>query len=371
MSQVYKAVYQGRKVAVKVRHPEVEKYIQRDVNIMFGVSRALSVFSRRFEIPVGESSLKKTLVDQIDFNVEKDNLNTFNRHFRGNDSIRFPHAIEQETRDSVLVESFVEGVPVTHFEHHRHALNPLIARLGATTFFEMLMKNNFIHADCHGGNILVEVTKESATFFGEIWEYLRSKAKQLEGRLSEQFLESETLRKLSQASHEEEQRIRQMVRQCTERVRITLIDVGMVIKLEERDRVNFVNFIKSIIEGNSHKCASMIYSLSNFQGSKIIDGKFEDYSRQLHQLFSVLDKSSIFDMDGMDLLVGMLNIIRTHNMKLDGEFATLLTNMVVLESIAKEIDPDIQILKCAVPYFKFVTPTPAPNTHTPLAATLI
>lgn len=50
----------------------------------------------------------------------------------------------------------------------------------------------------------------------------------------------------------------------------------------------------------------------------------------------------------------MLNIIRDHNMKLDGEFATLITNMVVLESIAKEIDPDIQILKCAIPYFKFV-----------------
>jgi len=50
----------------------------------------------------------------------------------------------------------------------------------------------------------------------------------------------------------------------------------------------------------------------------------------------------------------MLDIIRNHNMKLDGEFATLITNMVVLESIAKEIDPEIQILKCAIPYFKFV-----------------
>jgi predicted unusual protein kinase regulating ubiquinone biosynthesis (AarF/ABC1/UbiB family) len=63
----------------------------------------------------------------------------------------------------------------------------------------------------------------------------------------------------------------------------------------------------------------------------------------------------------------MLDIIRNHNMKLDGEFATLITNMVVLESIAKEIDPEIQILKCAIPYFKFVedpalvAPLPTPN----------
>ncbi len=41
-------------------------------------------------------------------------------------------------------------------------------------------------------------------------------------------------------------------------------------------------------------------------------------------------------------------------MKLDGEFATLLTNMMVLEAMAKDIDPEINILKCAIPYFSFI-----------------
>ena len=31
VSQVYKAQYHGRKVAVKVRHPDVDKYIAIDV----------------------------------------------------------------------------------------------------------------------------------------------------------------------------------------------------------------------------------------------------------------------------------------------------------------------------------------------------
>jgi predicted unusual protein kinase regulating ubiquinone biosynthesis (AarF/ABC1/UbiB family) len=54
-----------------VRHPEVDKYIQRDVNILFGISNFLSLFSKNFEIPVDSKSMKKTLIDQIDFNVEK------------------------------------------------------------------------------------------------------------------------------------------------------------------------------------------------------------------------------------------------------------------------------------------------------------
>jgi aarF domain-containing kinase len=37
------------------------------------------------------------------------------------------------------------------------------------------MKNNFIHADCHGGNILVEVTKQSVSFASEVKSYLLEK----------------------------------------------------------------------------------------------------------------------------------------------------------------------------------------------------
>lgn len=145
-----------------------------------------------------------------------------------------------------------------------------------------------------------------------------------------------------------------MIRRCTDKIKINVIDVGMVIKLEENDRLNFTNFLKSVMEGNSDKCANLIYKLSNFDGHKILEGAFDDYKLQLKKLFSILDNTSIFDIEGINLLIGMLNIIRDNHMKLDGEFATLITNMVVLESIAKEIDPEIQLLKCAIPYFKFV-----------------
>ena len=32
-----------------------------------------------------------------------------------------------------------------------------MARIGASAFFEMLMMHNFIHADCHGGNIYISL----------------------------------------------------------------------------------------------------------------------------------------------------------------------------------------------------------------------
>ena len=37
----------------------------------------------------------------------------------------------------------------------------------------MLMKNNFIHADCHGGNIFIDVKEQSYNFFTEIYGFLK------------------------------------------------------------------------------------------------------------------------------------------------------------------------------------------------------
>lgn len=88
------------------------------------------------------------------------------------------------------------------------------------------------------------------------------------------MLENETLKKLYKSSKDEEREMRNTIRKCTDKVKINLIDVGMVIKLNEHDRLNFTNFIKSIMEGNSENCAQMIYKLSNFDGHRIIEGKF-------------------------------------------------------------------------------------------------
>lgn len=66
---------------------------------------------------------------------------------------------------------------------------------------------------------------------------------------------------------------------------VTLIDVGMVIRLDERDRINFINFLKSVLHGDGQKCAEMIYNISLFDGQKIIKGKFESYYAELKNLF--------------------------------------------------------------------------------------
>lgn len=51
----------------------------------------------------------------------------------------------------------------------------------------------------------------------------------------------------------------------------------MVISLDETDKNNFVSFLKAVISSDGEKCAQMIYNLSNFDGKKIVEGKFNEY----------------------------------------------------------------------------------------------
>jgi predicted unusual protein kinase regulating ubiquinone biosynthesis (AarF/ABC1/UbiB family) len=47
--------------------------------------------------------MKKTLIDQIDFNNEKDNLLIFNDMFKDSKQVKFPLPFIENTNDAILV----------------------------------------------------------------------------------------------------------------------------------------------------------------------------------------------------------------------------------------------------------------------------
>jgi predicted unusual protein kinase regulating ubiquinone biosynthesis (AarF/ABC1/UbiB family) len=101
----------------------------------------------------------------------------------------------------------------------------------------------------------------------------------------------------------------------------------------------------------------MIYGISKYGGNSLHQDAFPKYRKDLEEMFQIVKRKELKDIKGLEVLNGMLRVIRKHRMKLDGEFATLLTNMLALEGIAKRLDPEINIMRCAVPYlrYKYVT----------------
>jgi ubiquinone biosynthesis protein len=52
VSQVYKATFHQKTVAVKVRHPKIGNNLEKDIDLLFMFSKFFSIFSKKFEIPV-------------------------------------------------------------------------------------------------------------------------------------------------------------------------------------------------------------------------------------------------------------------------------------------------------------------------------
>lgn len=57
--------------------------------------------------------------------------------------------------ESILVESFIHAHPISHYCDNKHEMNPVIAKVGMNVLYRMIFYENFVHSDCHAGNILV------------------------------------------------------------------------------------------------------------------------------------------------------------------------------------------------------------------------
>jgi len=61
--------------------------------------------------------------------------------------------------ETVLVESFIDAKPISYYYENKHIMNPYIAKVGMNVLYRMIFYENFVHSDCHAGNILVQMKK--------------------------------------------------------------------------------------------------------------------------------------------------------------------------------------------------------------------
>ncbi|CAD7975248.1 unnamed protein product [Amoebophrya sp. A25] len=119
------------------------------------------------ELPVTIDEFRKVLVEQTDLSLEAKNLNIFRQQFGISDEeatrrtagaslVTFPRPLAATER--VLVEEFVDAKPLSYFIENPQSYNEELARLGMQVLNRMIFLHNFVHADCHSGNLFFKVT---------------------------------------------------------------------------------------------------------------------------------------------------------------------------------------------------------------------
>lgn len=108
-------------------------------------------------MPLTIKDFMKVLIDQTDFRIENQHLESFNHNFSNmKNEVDFPKGIFSS--QDILIETFIEkGESISDFmQKGKTGQNKKLARLGVNCIYKMVIYDNFVHADCHGGNIFVQ-----------------------------------------------------------------------------------------------------------------------------------------------------------------------------------------------------------------------
>ncbi len=161
IAQVHEAVLpDGRRVVVKVRRPQIEKIIHRDIGLLHLIARLTERFwshGKRLRAVELVKEFESSIIDELDFMREAANASQLRRNFRHSASLYIPEIFWDYCFVNVIVMEQVEGIPISNKIALTAAGVDLkkLAQCGVDIFFTQVFRDGFFHADMHPGNIFV------------------------------------------------------------------------------------------------------------------------------------------------------------------------------------------------------------------------
>ena len=165
IAQVHKAVTlekgERQEVAVKILRPGVEKRFQRDLDSYFFAARLIERVhapSRRLRPVAVVENLARTTELEMDLRLEGAAISEMAENITPEERFRVPVVDWKRTARRVLTTDWIEGIPIS--DHTRlKAEGHDLKRLGLVvlrTFLTHAMRDGFFHADMHQGNLFVD-----------------------------------------------------------------------------------------------------------------------------------------------------------------------------------------------------------------------
>ena len=165
IAQVHPAVVlrdgKRRKVAVKVIRPGVRKHFFRDLESYFLAARLQERFipsSRRLRPVEVTQTLAQTTKVEMDLRLEAAALSELAENTADDPGFRVPAVDWERTGRDVLTLEWVDGIKLSNIEALRaagHDLNGLAETL-VQSFLRHTLRDGFFHADMHPGNLFVK-----------------------------------------------------------------------------------------------------------------------------------------------------------------------------------------------------------------------
>ncbi|HLT86790.1 MAG TPA: AarF/UbiB family protein [Sphingobacterium sp.] len=295
IAQVYKAVLpDGTPVILKIKRPNIRTTINSDLLILRDIVHFLSDYSltiRQINLKYILATFQKTLVEELSFVHEAQNIAQFEQNFRGVDKIHCIRTYEELCNDDVLCVSWIDGVKITDkeglltygldFEH--------IVDSGLELFLTQVLEHGFFHADPHPGNILVTP----------------------DGKLS-------------------------------------FLDFGAMGRMLLSDQVLLEDFISAFINKDAD---SLIYLIKKMAIHIQIENE-KNLKREILELFDMVSTNTLENIDIKAFFSKFSNILNQNNIIMPEHIYLLVRGIVLMEGIGRELMPGLNIVEKIEPYIE-------------------
>jgi ubiquinone biosynthesis protein len=161
IAQVHRATVDGRPVAVKVLRPGVERRLKVDLDAFTLAARTaenLSAEARRLRLIEVVDTLRRTVAIEMDLRFEAAALSEMAEQTRNDPDFRVPAVDWDRTAREVLTLEWIEATPLSdraRLETKGFDLKRLAAAV-IQTFLRHALRDGFFHADMHPGNLFVD-----------------------------------------------------------------------------------------------------------------------------------------------------------------------------------------------------------------------
>ena len=159
LAQVHEArLHDGRRVAVKVQHADVEAISRLDLDVLRGILGLIQWFVQIRGMESYHADIAQMIREELDFTQEARNIATIAANFAGSTEIRFPTVVHELSTQRVLTTEFVDGVKITDFAAlaAQGIDRSTLARRVLTAYCQMVFVDGVFHADPHPGNLIVQ-----------------------------------------------------------------------------------------------------------------------------------------------------------------------------------------------------------------------
>ncbi len=280
-----------RAVAVKVLRPGVERRFKIDVDAFTFVARHAEIISaeaRRLRLVEVVETLERSVAIEMDLRFEAAALSEMAENTRDDPDFRVPTVDWDRTARDVLTLEWIEATPLSdraRLEAKGHDLKRL-ARAVIQTFLRHALRDGFFHADMHPGNLFVDDAGE-----------------------------------------------------------LVAVDFGIMGRLGSKERRFLAEILLGFITRNYHRTAEVHFEAGYVPPQHSV----ESFAQAIRAIGEPIHNRPAEEISMAKLFMLLFEITGLFDMRTRPELLLLQKTMVVVEGVARALDPKLDMWTVAEP----------------------